>query len=105
MVVLGHRSLTILTRVLYATQRCGSSGLVRPPAQDPRPTYQATDAVVVNQSRYDLYTHFAAGTRSAALVDSLRFAAELLAPTPTAPTAPTAPAMPQTRTAIGLDST
>lgn len=57
---------------------------------------------VVNQSRYDLHTHFAAETRSAALVDSLRFAAELLAPTPTAPTAP---AMPQTRTAIGLDST
>ena len=56
-VVLGHRSLTILTRVLYATQRCRSSGLVRPPAQDPRPTtYQPTDAVVVNQSRYDLHT-------------------------------------------------
>ena len=60
---------------------------------------------VVNQSRYDLHTHFAAETRSAALVNSLRFAAELLAPTPTASTAPTAPAMPPTRTAIGLDST
>ena len=58
-----------------------------------------------NQSRYDLHTHFAAETRSAALVDFLRFAAELLAPTPTASTAPTAPAMPPTRTAIGLDST
>ena len=58
-----------------------------------------------NQSRYDLHTHFAAETRSAALVDFLRFAAELLAPTPTAPPAPTAPAMPPTRTAIGLDST